>query len=146
MSGGKSKVLRGHEAARGVLFVFEQFLDVLGLFLFHEVDEFLRLGLGQVAEHVSRLVRRHAFQDVGRPLLGHVVDDIGLDLRFQFVQGLGRGVHVEAAEDGRPLLLGDLADDLGKVGRMQARHLLARKRSGSDASASARWSGHSARR
>ena len=52
-----------HQPARRALLVFEELLDLLGLLLLHELEDFFCLRLGQLLDNVHDVLRRHTIED-----------------------------------------------------------------------------------
>src|SRR5512133_3897001 len=123
--GGESQVVRVHQAARRILFVFQQFLDVFGIFLVHHVQQFLGLLLRKVTEYVGRFVRLHFFQDVGHLLVVQLIDDEVTHVRFEFVEGFAGGFRIDRIKHGADALDRNVFNDIGQVGRMHLVHLVA---------------------
>ena len=93
-----------HEAARRVLRILEDFLDLFGFLLLHEVEDLLRLLGGQLVDHVGGVLGRHLVEDAR---------DLHLVERAHQIEEC---LVVELGEDLTGALLGERTEDRDLVG------------------------------
>jgi len=97
---------RGHHAAGGILFEFQQGLDVLGFAIFHFLEDFVLGFRLEVGEEVRGSVGAHFFDDVSGAFSVQFFDHLRLQALVELGDGLGRGFFVEGADDALALVGG----------------------------------------
>ena len=118
-SGRQDDRNRRHQAAGGVLVVFEQAADVFGAFGLHQLQQFFGLGGGQLGEEVGGVVGIHFLQDVGGALDVQGGEDLHLVVLRELLQDVGEPFVLELAGHLEAALVAHLLQRLGEVGGLE---------------------------
>ena len=118
-SGGRMTGTGRHQAAGGVLVVFEQAAHVLGAFGFHQLQQFLGLRAGEFGEEVGGVVGVHLLQHVGGAFDVEGGEDFHLVALGHFLQDVGEAFVLEFAGDLEAALVAHLLQGLGEVGGLE---------------------------
>ncbi len=111
--------LRRHDAAGGVLLVLEQLLDLLRVFILHDVEDLFGEFLGHVADDVDGIVVGHLLENLGDGLLFDLLQELGAGAVIELGKDVGRGFGLldEVEEDALFLQI-EIAEKMGDVGGM----------------------------
>jgi hypothetical protein len=88
-----------HDAARRLLPVLEQLLDLLGLLLLHQVENFLGLLLGQLVDHLGGVVGLQPIEDARDLHLVHGAHEVQELLVVQLAEDIAGLLRVEQPEN-----------------------------------------------
>jgi hypothetical protein len=111
--------VRRHEPARGVLGVLEELLHLLGFLLLHEVEDLVRLLLGQLLDDLDHVIGRHAVEDARDLVLVERAHELQQGGIVELREHGARLLRAEEAEDVHLVGLRQLADGARDVGRMR---------------------------
>ena len=105
-----------HEASGGALGIFEELLDLLGLLLLHELEDFVRSLLRQLLHDVDDLLGRHAVEDARDLDLRERADQLAQGRIVELGEHLARVLRAEQAEEAHLIVARQLADHARHVG------------------------------
>lgn len=112
--------LGAHQAAGGVLVIFQQVYDVAGLLNVVDVRyDFVALFFVELLYQVNGVVGVEVVNLLGDFLGRHVLDKFQTLVLVEFHQHVGGGVLVEQLEEVFRLLGVELLEELGYIGRVQ---------------------------
>ena len=109
----------GHAAGGGFFAMFEKFDDFLAGLGLHLYEDLFGMILRKIGEQVGGGIGVHFLDDIGRAFGIERFDDRFLNFGIDFFQGFRGDIFVEGAEDGLPLVGGEVFDDVGDVGRVE---------------------------
>ena len=119
--GRKRQEVGGHAAGGGILRILQQLLHFLPLLRLHLFQNPFRGSAGQLAQQVGGGIGMHLFHDAGGALGIHPLHHRHLHFAVDFLQRLRRHFFVQALEYRPALGRAQFFQDVGDVGRMQAR-------------------------
>ncbi len=104
----------------------EELRELLALGRFHLTEDLARAVRGQLGEQVGGRVGIHHVDDLGGAVAVEGLDDRHLDLRVDLLERVRRHFIVERLEHGLALGGREVLDDVGDVGRVEAREAAVR--------------------
>jgi hypothetical protein len=110
-----------HDAAGGLLPVFEEVLDLLRLAAAHELEHFVRELVRQIVNQRGGIVRGDFLKELGDLLGGSAREQQGARLRAHLTDRLHAEPWVpfdEDAEDRLPFVVEERPEDLREIGRV----------------------------